>query len=399
MKPIRTCVLAISMVVGSASGARAEPAALGAPLDYGNAANWVCRSGPGLSCGDDLSATVLPPNGSATLEIFRAAKAPQADCFYVYPTVSTTAALNAAPMVTDAERRAVRQQAERFTSICRLFAPFYRQITVTSMLPGFPKPTEAQYKAASDLANRDILAAWDEYMSNDNHGRPFILIGHSQGASLVIQLLKERIDGRPTARNLVSAVIPGIGVVVPKGKSVGGTFRNIPPCRAETQTGCVIAFNTVRADRALPPEMKAPSDGTEMVCTNPASLPGGSGFLKPYLSSAGETIIPALTSAQHAWTTTNTAIPSPFVALPGLYTAECREDQHGALLAIKLHKSPGDRRTGAITGDWVMNGRIEPTMGLHLIDLNLTAGNLVDVLRAQIGAMRQNQAGDFRPQN
>jgi len=281
----------------------------------------------------------------------------------------------------------VWQQVERLASLCRLFVPLYRQVTVTSMKPGFPPPTSQANLAASRLAEADVLAAWDYYMAHYNEGRPIVLIGHSQGAFIIIRLLQQRMDGEPAQRQLVSAIVPGAFVLVPRGKQVGGTFKTIPPCRADTQTGCVIAFNTKRADRPLPADMKPQFPGQEPVRTNPAALGGGAGMLKPYLSTVGETIIPDFTVAQAAWTRDGRAIPTPFVTTPGLYSAECRSDEHGTFLAVSTRLRWNDSRTGNLTGDWMIDGAPEPTMGLHLIDLNLTAGNLLDVLRRQIATL------------
>ena len=40
--------------------------------------------------------------------------------------------------------------------------------------------------AAAALAYRDVAAAWRNYIATKNEGRPFVLIGHSQG-SLMLQ--------------------------------------------------------------------------------------------------------------------------------------------------------------------------------------------------------------------
>lgn len=361
------------------------------PLDYADVRHWVCRPNLPRACRDDLDAAVLEASGAVWTELFQPAASPKADCFYVYPTVSESPGLTAEPVVTEAERRAVRQQVERLSSVCRLFVPFYRQITATSMKPDFEKLSSGVQERARRTAETDVLAAWDHYIAHDNDGRPVILIGHSQGAAIAINLIRERIDARPLQERLVSAILPGWYVQVPVGKLVGGTFKAIPPCRSDRQTGCVITYNALRAERPIPADKVFHLEGQQQVCTNPAALGGGVGVLKPYLSARGETILPAFTAPQPAWTQPPIQIGAPFVTAPGLFSAECRNDEHGVYLAISTTPQPGDRRTGAIAGDWVMNGSSEPTMGLHLIDLNLTAGNLIDVLQRQIAAMPEHR--------
>lgn len=379
--------VAVASLQATQVDAGSTPAGV-ASLDYAQARYWVCRPDLPEACHDDLRAAVLQADGTARIEPFRAAARPKADCFYVYPTVSESPGLAAEPAVTEAERRSVRQQVERLSAVCRLFVPVYRQITATSMANGFPRPAPGVQAAVARVAQDDVIAAWDRYIAHDNGGRPIVLIGHSQGAAMVVELLRRRIDGRPVQSRLLSAIVPGYSVLVPRGEAVGGTFRTIPPCRSDGQTGCVIAFNAMRAERPIPATLVRRSPGQDAVCTNPAALAGGKGALKPYLSTTGETIIPRLTARQTPWTREPKPIDAPFVTTPGLYSAECRSDEHGVYLAVSTNLEAGDRRTGALIGDWMRaDGEPEPTMGLHLIDLNLTAGNLVDVLRRQIESM------------
>lgn len=373
----------------SAASSRAADPALAAdfrPLDYSQDRNWVCRPG---GCRDDLTATVLNADGSTRREAFRPASDPPADCFYIYPTVSHSPGLLADPVVSRDERRAVVQQVERFTGACRLFVPFYRQVTVTSMNRSVKQPLSREDRVeAARRAAGDVLAAWDDYMARDNHGRGVILIGHSQGAGILIGVIRQRLDGAPAQAQLVSAVLPGAIVLVPGvGRETGITFKAIPPCRADGQIGCVISFNMVRAERPIPEAAIRRMPGVKQVCTNPAALAGGSGPLKPYLSATGETIIPDLTAPQPPWSAKPVRLATPFVTTPGLYVAECGGD--GAYLAVSRASGPRDVRTGALTGDWLVDGQPEPTMGLHLIDLNLAAGNLADILTRQVAAYMQ----------
>ena len=76
------------------------------------------------------------------------------------------------------------------------------------------------------------LAAWRDYLAHYNHGRGFVLIGHSQGAYILERLIREQIEGSPALRKrLVSAILLGGSVSVEKGSDTGGTFRKLPVCR------------------------------------------------------------------------------------------------------------------------------------------------------------------------
>lgn len=374
--------MAMAMALASSTSARSETAP-----DYGRDEAWICRPDKTTGCRDDLTTLVIQADGSRRRQAFLPAKAPKVDCFYVYPTVSNGPGISAPPTVSEDERRAVRQQFERFASLCRLYAPVYRQVTLTSIKAGMKGEKMPGGDEARRIAEEDVAAAWRSYLARDNHGRGVILIGHSQGAGILRNLIRREIDGQPLQKQLIVAILPGNWVMAPKGRDVGGDFKSIPACRRADQNGCVIVFNTYRADHPVPVENAfRPPEGEEPLCTNPAALSGGRGPLKPILSAKGETIIPDFTRPQGAWTRPAKAIDTPFVALPGLLKAECRSDEHGVYLAIIADPKPGDRRTGDFTGDWSTGGRSDASMGLHMIDLNLVMGNLLDIVDAQISA-------------
>jgi hypothetical protein len=368
------------------SAAQAQPEQ---PLDYTNGRTWICRPDKLDGCRDDLTTLVIHADGSTQRRPFAPAKAPKVDCFYVYPTVSNGPGVTAPPTISDDERRAVRQQFQRFASLCRLYAPVYRQITLTSMKAAMRGDKVTGMDEAVRIAEGDVTAAWKDYLARDNHGRGVILIGHSQGAGILRDLIRREIDGRPLQNRLIVAILPGSGLMVSKGRDVGGDFKTVPVCRRRGQFGCVIGFNTYRADHPIPErEVIKPAEDQEAVCANPAALGGGRGDLNPILSARGETIIPDFTRPQGPWTQPPRTIDTPFVALPGLFHAECRHDSHGTYLAITTDPKPGDRRTRDYTGDWTAGYESDATMGLHLIDLNLTMGDLLEVVGEQIVSYR-----------
>jgi len=78
---------------------------------------------------------------------------------------------------------------------------------------------------------------------------------------------------------------------VPQGKTVGGSFKNIPLCTAPDQIGCVVTFASFRA--TIPPPAnsnfgRVRAEGNIAACTNPAALAGGKAQLDAYLSTVGE---------------------------------------------------------------------------------------------------------------
>ena len=366
--------------------------------DYTDPANWLCRPGRQDACSVNLDATVIAADGSMTREVFRADPDAPIDCFYVYPTVSTDPGLNSSMVIKAEERTVVLHQFARFGSRCRLYAPKYRQITLaglTARLGGQVMPGDPT------TGYHDVLDAWNEYLSHDNRGRGVVLIGHSQGSSVLLKLIAAEIDGKPVQAKLVSAILMGTSVQIPKGADVGGTFKSIPLCRSAAQTGCVITFSSYRADPPPPANSRfgASQGETVAACVNPAALGGGAGDLKSYLPARHRFIVGGATGPD--WTDPPNPVETPFVRVPGLLTAECVANEHNNYLAISTHPTPGGGRTNQISGDLVFGGQVLKDWGLHLIDVNLAIGNLLDAVgeetKAYLAKRTVGSAGCARP--
>jgi hypothetical protein len=220
-------------------------------------------------------------------------------------------------------------------------------------------------------------------LTRDNRGRGVVVIGHSQGAAMLIQLLRSQVDPSPAVRRrLVSAIILGGNVTVPIGRTVGGSFQHIPACRAVRQVGCVVAYSSF--DQTPPPDSLFGRPGTgvsslsgspaaaglQVLCVNPANPtdPGRAGALRPYFPSA---------SASSGLGTQAAGAPSastPWVAYPGLYTARC--EYEGGASWLQVTAGPADGRP-------VVTESLGPTWGLHLVDVNIALGNLVTMVHRQ----------------
>jgi hypothetical protein len=346
---------------------------------YANPDAWLCRPGRSDACAAAEDATVVTADGKLSREAFHPASDAPIDCFYVYPTVSNEPGGNADLVVGPEEKNVVQHQFARFGAKCRLFAPMYRQVTLTAlraMMVGKPIPVDRA------LAYDDVLAAWNEYLAHENHGRGVVLIGHSQGSGILTQLIKNEIDGKPIQARIVSAILMGTNLPVPKGADIGGAFQHMPVCHSNSQTGCVIAFSDFRADVPPPDNSRfgrAP-EGMQAVCANPAALGGGSGALDAYLSTQRASVAGNAPGQPVAWTNPPQPIDTPFVKVPGLLSAECVANEHGSYLAVTVHANQTDARVKDIGGDVIVDGKVLQDWGLHLIDANLTMGNLVAVV-------------------
>jgi len=357
----------------------AKPAVAATRNDYSNGDNWLCRPGRQDYCTVDLSTTVVSADGRETLEPFVADPRAPIDCFYVYPTVSNDPGGNSDMIPGPEEKGVVRTQFARFASKCRLYAPLYRQATLTALraaLTGTPIPVDRA------MVYSDVLDAWNYYLEHDNHGRGVVLVGHSQGSGVLTVLIKNEIDGRPLQARILSALLLGSNIAVPKGKDVGGAFQHMPLCHAASQTGCVITYASFRATSPPPSDSrfgKVPGENTVSACTNPAALGGGSGELHAYLGAKGSGVATA-EATPGPWVKSGPPITTPFVSVPGMLTAECVSSDSGAYLAVSVHGDPAGPRASDIAGDVVVNGQILREWGLHLIDVNLAIGNLIDIV-------------------
>src|SRR5689334_21064964 len=104
-----------------------------APADYSKDETWLCRPGRKASCALDLSTTVVAADGKLTPETVKANPQAPIDCFYVYPTVSRDTTPNSDMNPGPEEHSVIRAQFARFGSQCKLYAPLYRQITLTAL--------------------------------------------------------------------------------------------------------------------------------------------------------------------------------------------------------------------------------------------------------------------------
>lgn len=327
---------------------------------------WLCR--PGLAanpCAPSLTTTEVTPSGHPVeVDHVRAQRHPQIDCFYVYPTVSDQHAPNADLHIDPVEQSIALYQAARFSQYCRVFAPVYRQLTITAIGGG---------GGNAAIAYSDVRDAWLDYLQHFNDGRGVVLIGHSQGAFVLRQLIAAEIDPKPEVRrHLVSALLLGGNVTVKQGSDRGGDFKHVAACHSARQIGCVVAFSTFGE---TPPADalfgRTSTPGLEVLCTNPAALRGGTGVLDPIFPTApfapGSTIAAAI---QLLGLTLPTA-PTPWIESPGSYTATCSTGPvHGLVITPRLgaqsiHPSP------------------TPAWGLHLVDANIALGNLVDLVHTQ----------------
>jgi hypothetical protein len=362
-------------------------AALGAGGSAHAATKWLC--GPGVAddpCRPSLSTTLY--HGWAQRAARFTAKRDRdlgVDCFYVYPTVSDQPTRLATKRVDPEIRSIALYQAARYSQLCRVYAPIYRQATVPALQAG--TTTRGDYLTAYG----DVEEAFEAFLRRIGPDRGFVLIGHSQGSFHLQRLIRRRIETRPALRRrLVSAVLLGGDVTVRKGSDRGGVFRRVRTCERALQLACVLAFS---AFNETPPKPSRFGRGAprvadflgfpkgsrlETACTNPAAL--GSNRSSP-LSS----VVPTEPFAPGTLIAAGTSLlglqwppaPTTFVQSNGAFTGGC--SRAGGAHVLRIASAPGSP---------VPKASPTPEWGLHLVDANIAQGDVVKVLRRQIRAYR-----------
>ena len=345
---------------------------------------WLCKPGAEPNpCEGDLTTTVQRPNGTDAVKPGTIEARRRVDCFYVYPTVSQDPGTNSDKSVDPEMEAIARYQAQRFSRYCKVYAPIYRQRTLAAIAASSTDPEPY------NIAFADVVEAWNDYLANYNHGRGFVLIGHSQGSRMLRGLIRNHIDDQPAVRErLVGAYIPGANVLVRKGANRHGDFDHVPGCRAPGQFGCVVAWSSFNEP---PPsdsrfgrspttpdttDLGLPSGPDyEVLCTDPETLTRGRGRLTSFTPS--EPYPPGVISALIVQTYGG---PPPTADTPWLsprerYMGECTSADGANYLDVQ-----------PIGAARQLNPSPDDTWGLHILDVNIAYGELERILVLQAKA-------------
>lgn len=369
-------------LAGCGSGSRPATTSTLPRVSSRPAVVWLCRPGlAGDPCNADLTTTVVAPDGATRVERLAPARAPAVDCFYVYPTISDEQTVNSNLAIGFRQQEVAIAQASQFSRVCRVYAPVYRQITLQAV----DHPSLIT-RADAETAYSSVLAAFRVYLARYNHGRGIVFIGHSQGALILIRLLEETVDRSSQLRDrLVSAILLGGNLLVPRGGRSGGDFRHIPACDSPRETGCVVAYSSFTAKPPPGSEFglttsdagvgllapRHPSPRLQIMCVNPAAPGGGSGALDP--------MVPALALAFLPASRATPAVHTAWVSFPGEYSARCETAGDATWLQVS--------RT--VNGEAPFLTHLsDPLLGLHILDVNIALGNLVALVGSEAAAYR-----------
>ena len=380
MKRLPSLMAAVVVALLCMTNLAVSPISVGAsqPAPDRDGTVWLCRPGQANDpCTASLTTTVINSDGSRHVVHLKPAANPPIDCFYLYPNVSEQDSANANLHIDPQQTAIAELEASPFSQDCRVYAPMYREDTGRD-------PTSQR---AERITERSVLSGWHDYLEHYNHGRGFVLLGHSEGSYQIAGDLLATIDQTPALRKLfVSAIVTGANL--PVFKTGFGPLKTIGPCQSDNQTGCVVDFNAFSkpppADTIFGKQVPKTFDGhaVESVCTNPADLSGGSGTLLSMYRIQLPTQVVAGSSSQGVLPNPTPGVSTPWVEYDGQYIGACvtSDQAHILLVRSQAHAPPLVAYPNA---QW----------GLHVDDPNVAMANLVQLVQSEATSYLQATTG------
>jgi len=149
---------------------------------------------------------------------------------------------------------AFQRQATAFGTIGDIYAPYYRQADAASRAR---MPQKQQVKVVAGAPTIDGIAAFKHFIKHYDHGRPFILVGHSLGSNVLANLLAQYMGSHPRVyKRMILAYVVGYSIT----PSYLAKHPFLKFAKGPNDTGVIVSWNT-----------EAPSFAGK----NPVLLPGG----------------------------------------------------------------------------------------------------------------------------
>ena len=213
----------------------------GAPIDYSSPENWVI-------CDQDKAGTF--------------------DVFYIYPTLyadkkTPLMPWQGAPDIQAKTRKFACAQTQIFGAEARVFAPYVRQLEynrcIEALQPG------SLWRKSEELAPgiADTTDSFLYYLQNYNGGRPYILVGHSQGAIDLYRMMTSTSEV-DLKSGFVAAYLPGLPHLSAADIISDFAGRDIKPASGADDLGVIIVWNTQAPGAANPFFI-----GEDTFCINP----------------------------------------------------------------------------------------------------------------------------------
>ena len=193
-----------------------------AATDYGDKKNWACCETDKPGCDFDI--------------------------FYIPPTLFCDPLHPRMDIENDAElrRRIARYSVYQCSVIApraRVFSPFVCMLDYSYISLGVCSPRGWRSFRPLIPTVDDAHEAFRYYLKHFNHGRPYIVFGHSQGAMVLYQTLR-REPAVTLQRGFVAAYLIGMPHLTPEEIAADLAPRGIRPASRADDIGVVIGWNS-----------------------------------------------------------------------------------------------------------------------------------------------------------
>ena len=194
-----------------------------------------------VACGSDSSAPVATATdysqSSHWLKLPATVDKP-VDVFYLYPTAWSNSDPNPQicniddPSMLIMAPLAFERQATAFETVGNVYAPYYRQDNNSSI---------NRLEVIAGIPTLDAVAAFDYYIQHFNNNRPFILAGHSQGATVLSNLLSGYMKDHP---DVYSRMVAAYVIGHPVTAAYLADNPHLKFAEGPDDTGVIISYNT-----------------------------------------------------------------------------------------------------------------------------------------------------------
>ena len=252
-----------------------SPSQMGPNPDYSMDSSW-------LSLPTYVDEADLSPAGIKSINNGNA----KFDVFYVHGTGfispdAWTSPLKGNSSTQNNSKFSLANEASIFNSCCNIFAPHYREANLFS----FFNLSKKESNNILDLVYEDIRAAFFNFIDHRNDGRPFFIVGHSQGSQLIKRLLSELNEFPDVTQHLIAVYSLG-DAFSPLSQEYVDSITYLDICKTPTATRCLIHWETIGdgGGQLIIPLSR------DSVCVNPLSWSYDDRYASPDLHLGAATV-------------------------------------------------------------------------------------------------------------
>lgn len=193
-----------------------------AATDYGDPQNWV-------RCEADKPGTTF-------------------DVFYIYPTLfcnplSPRMDLRKDPHIRTRVTNFTAEQTSLIAPHARVFSPVVRQLDYSHIAIAICSKRGWRNHRRLNSGAKDALEAFRYYLEHYNQGRPYVLVGHSQG-SMDLYLMMLKAPEIAVKSGFVAAYLIGLPRLTANEIAADMAPRGIRPAAKADDLGVIIGWNT-----------------------------------------------------------------------------------------------------------------------------------------------------------